>query len=290
MNKNGFEKIYIIGTGSLPLHILKFIMNYRKENFLNFDIVPISYREVFNSTFERYCLKNAPNYRRFDDKNELTDFLLKIEEKSLIISANNYFIFSENIVEKNNLIIINFHNSLLPNHRGMNAALWAMIDKDEYTGITWHKIDKEIDKGFIIYQEKYLIKKNETLYTLTKELLDIGSSYIKNNFTELLSYDYNNLKITNNKSDNLNGKYHYGDELPNNGYLNLESDSEEIDLYLRAFDDNHLNIIPKLKVKIDNIRYEIVKYYNVSEEESFNEEFDLEYIIKDFNLYLNKIV
>lgn len=197
MNKNFFKSVYIIGTGSLPLHILKIITNFNIENNIGLKIIPVSYHEITNSTYERYCLKNNSHFKKFTKKEELNNYLLKIEEKSLVISANNYFIFTKEIVEKENLEIVNFHNSLLPKHRGLNAALWAIIERDKYTGITWHKIDKDIDNGNIIYQEKYKIKNNETFFSLTKKLLDMGVEFIKNNFKKLLNYDYRNCELKN---------------------------------------------------------------------------------------------
>ena len=69
---------------------------------------------------------------------------------ALIISANNTYLFSEAEVNANT--IINYHNALLPYHRGSNAQLWSIWDGDEAAGITWHRVDSAIDHGAILVQ------------------------------------------------------------------------------------------------------------------------------------------
>src|SRR3989304_3548037 len=50
--------------------------------------------------------------------------------------------------------LINIHPSLLPKYRGSSPIQEAILNGDNFSGITIIKMDKEIDHGPIIYQEE----------------------------------------------------------------------------------------------------------------------------------------
>ena len=68
-------------------------------------------------------------------------------------------------------VALNYHNALLPNYRGVNSTSWAILNKEKYHGYTWHLINKSIDAGDIVFQEKIKILDNDTAYTLNIRLL-----------------------------------------------------------------------------------------------------------------------
>lgn len=61
---------------------------------------------------------------------------------------------------------INYHPSLLPKYRGGAAINWALINGEKETGITIHYVDKGIDTGDIIFQEKVEISPEDTVGSL----------------------------------------------------------------------------------------------------------------------------
>ena len=70
---------------------------------------------------------------------------------------------------------INLHASLLPDYRGAAPINWCLINNETYTGATIIKINKKIDCGDILMQEKVLIDKDEDFETLKNKLSSIGS-------------------------------------------------------------------------------------------------------------------
>ena len=70
---------------------------------------------------------------------------------------------------------INLHASLLPDYRGAAPINWCLINNETYTGVTIIKINKKIDCGDILMQEKVLIDKDEDFETLKNKLSSIGS-------------------------------------------------------------------------------------------------------------------
>jgi len=70
---------------------------------------------------------------------------------------------------------INLHASLLPNYRGAAPIHWAIINGETTTGVTTFFIEKEIDTGQIIEQNKINIHENETVGKLHDKLMELGA-------------------------------------------------------------------------------------------------------------------
>jgi phosphoribosylglycinamide formyltransferase 1 len=62
--------------------------------------------------------------------------------------------------------ILNVHPSLLPKHRGANAAAQALAAGDTVTGCTVHYVDEGVDTGEIIAQRKVPVRPGDTAETL----------------------------------------------------------------------------------------------------------------------------
>jgi len=62
--------------------------------------------------------------------------------------------------------IINIHPSLLPKHRGADAAAQALAAGDKVTGCTVHYVDAGVDTGEIIAQREVPVRPGDTAETL----------------------------------------------------------------------------------------------------------------------------
>lgn len=144
-----FEQILILGTGTLALKIAKNLYGlWGAESSPK--LLCASYLESPFSLFGSWCKRAQIPYANFHDKAALSAYLQMLEKPILVISAHNYYLFPAEILQKPNLKIIHYHNSLLPLHRGMNAQMWSLFMQDSLSGITWHCINDKIDCGGII--------------------------------------------------------------------------------------------------------------------------------------------
>lgn len=75
-------------------------------------------------------------------------------------------IASEAVINSPNLGVIGAHPTLLPKGRGRASIPWAIIKNLNYTGLTFFKIDKGVDTGDILYQDKISITSEETATSL----------------------------------------------------------------------------------------------------------------------------
>ena len=72
----------------------------------------------------------------------------------------------------------NLHASLLPDYRGAAPINWAIINGEKETGVTTFFIEKEIDTGKIIFQEKEPISEDDTVGDLYERLMHKGGQLI----------------------------------------------------------------------------------------------------------------
>ena len=72
----------------------------------------------------------------------------------------------------------NLHGSLLPNYRGAAPINWAVMNGEKETGITTFFIDKRIDSGTIILQERIKLTNKTTAAQLHNTLMNKGSKLL----------------------------------------------------------------------------------------------------------------
>ena len=73
---------------------------------------------------------------------------------------------------------INLHPSMLPKYRGTAPIQHAILNGDCETGVTIFKLNKQVDSGNIIIQEKYKIDDSIIFSDLYIELSEFGSKLL----------------------------------------------------------------------------------------------------------------
>lgn len=188
----------------------------------------------------------------FYDVNKADDFFRDLKD-CLVVSVNSFYIFKEPAISQNT--IINYHNSLLPKHRGVNAHIWAIYDGDEYSGITWHLVDSGIDTGKIIVQDK--IRLNDKI--TAGELLMLQHKMAIDTFLLCLKRVVDKKFIPNPASKN--DVVHKKCDFPNSGVLDSSLSFDKISIMLRAMDINIIGAgVPNPKILTPNGYKNIISY------------------------------
>lgn len=187
---------------------------------------------------------------------------LNNNEIDYLISVNYRYIFSDNVLSKVKYPI-NIHASLLPKYRGRTPHIWAIINGEKECGITVHLMDKEVDSGDIILQEKI-------------EILD---SYTGNDLLEILQNKYPDMLVRaleniNNKKKFIKQKEedatYFGKRIEEMGYISFYNCYKIIYNFVRAqaypypgayyyLSDGRKIIIDKIKVSDKKINEPIGK-------------------------------
>ncbi len=84
----------------------------------------------------------------------------------------------------------NLHASLLPDYRGAAPINWAIMNGETETGLTTFFIEKEIDTGKIIFQEKEAIHEQDTAGTLYERLMHKGAGLVLRTVRAIQQGDY----------------------------------------------------------------------------------------------------
>lgn len=83
--------------------------------------------------------------------------------------------------------IVNIHPSLLPKYRGPTPGQTALLLGDTTTGVSLMLLDKEVDHGPILAQEKAYIATTDTAESLYKKLFAAGTKLLENVLPAYLS-------------------------------------------------------------------------------------------------------
>ena len=109
-------------------------------------------------------------------------------------------ILKNNKFNKFNKDITNFHPGIISNHRGLFPIFYAKLNKDNYIGLTFHKVIAKIDSGKIIDEIKIPIERNDGILKLYKKLYfsDQVFNFVKNSLlnSKLMKKNYYKIKIS----------------------------------------------------------------------------------------------
>jgi methionyl-tRNA formyltransferase len=90
----------------------------------------------------------------------------------LIISAGFPWRIPADVLALPRLGAINFHDAILPRHRGPNATGWAFRMDDTETGLTIHRLGSEFDTGPVLAQVRVPITDDDDMSTLMAKMVN----------------------------------------------------------------------------------------------------------------------
>jgi len=110
-----------------------------------------------------------------------------------LLSVYYRYIVSIDILNIVNNKAMNLHPSLLPAYKGTKSSVWAILNNEKYTGVSFHYMDSSIDNGKLILQKEIIIKEEDTAYSLYHKLIGVFSSNFCKAF-DLLMAGYNGVE------------------------------------------------------------------------------------------------
>jgi len=112
---------------------------------------------------------------------------------------------------------INIHTGIIPEYRSADPIFWALYNNDpENVGVTIHFVDKGIDTGPIIYQERVGVTRADDLETLYCKCIKKGAELMSKAISDL---ERGEVKTT--RKDGVQGKAYYHMDLGMWQYLIL---------------------------------------------------------------------
>lgn len=123
---------------------------------------------------------------------------------------------------------INFHPSLLPKHKGCWSGFWCLFDGDAETGVTCHRMVEEFDQGNILLQERVVVAKDDTSFSIYKKLLPVTALCAQRVF-----HQYFQTGLPEGEEQQGEGSYHRRC-LPFDGLIQPEWDDGQVERFIRA--------------------------------------------------------
>lgn len=168
--------IFASGSGTNAQNIIKYF--YSSEN-IRVKLVLSNRKEA--KVLERATQLNVKcmvfNKQDLYESNSVLN-ILKKEEIHWIVLAGFLWLIPENIIEEYNNHVINIHPALLPRYGGkgmygLNVHRAVIENKDKETGISIHMVNKEYDKGKIVFQAKCPVSVNDTPEKLAQKVHEL---------------------------------------------------------------------------------------------------------------------
>lgn len=186
-------------------------------------------------------------------RNKRTAEFTKTYSVDLLLSINYLFIVEPDVIEWPKLEAVNFHGSLLPKYRGRTPHVWAIINNEQETGVTAHKLVEECDEGDILIQKVLPIAYEDTGADILRKFEDIYPEMV----SEVIEI-YSSGKIQAKKQNNEKATY-FGKRTPKDGEINWSWQKERIRNWVRAQAFPYpgaFSFINGRKVIIDRIDYD----------------------------------
>jgi len=150
------------------------------------------------------------------------------ERPDILVSVNYPFLIDDELISLPHLLSINIHGSLLPRYRGRAPLIWAIINGDDYSGITVHAIETGCDTGPVLLQQRVEIPPDAT----GAEMVALYSELYPGLILEALSLISSGNYILSPQDDTK--ATFYGKRTPDDGLIDWSWCKERIYNWVRA--------------------------------------------------------
>jgi methionyl-tRNA formyltransferase len=171
---------------------------------------------------------------------------------NILLSVNYLFLIGQDLINLPSKMAINIHGSLLPKYRGRSPHVWAVINNEQYTGVTAHLIDQNCDTGPILKQISFPIEYNDTGALLLRKFEQLYYPLIKSVITEIQLDEYELVP------QNDAFATFFGKRTPEDGKINWNWQKERIRNWVRAIAPPYPGafcFVKKNKLYIDSIEF-----------------------------------
>ena len=219
------NKIGFFGISTYGLNIFKHLIESDYEIiFATLKSKPMAHVDKLQKEYIALCKKyNIPMLGSVDVNNKETVALAKNTDLCIIGGYDK--ILKSEILNAPTLGIINTHFGIIPENRGCNPVMWAIIDNITQ-GATTYWVNENIDYGKVIDT----LSRPDLTNVTAKEAYDSITEDCTNRFPYILQ------KIEEGyleREMDSEGIYHKAG-IPNQGYLSLDWDKEKIKRYSDA--------------------------------------------------------
>lgn len=187
--------------------------------------------KVLNSNYSDLTkiaeVNNIPFYY-VDQKQKLSMYedIIKEIKPDIVLALGWYYIVPKVIREIPAYGVCGIHASLLPRYAGWAPLVWALINGERETGVSFFKFDDSVDGGDLICQKSFNIEDNDSISDVYYKATELSKTILievlpKLDTIELKKQDKSKLEIWPKRS-------------PQDGEIDFTKSSTEIYNFIRA--------------------------------------------------------
>ena len=151
------------------------------ELCFNDEIIVFSFRETplepkFLDDIESFCQRNGLKF--FEAKSAASKDYKDVWNSNidLVFFVHWRYLLPVEITKNVKLNTVILHDSLLPKYRGFSPTVWAIINGETECGVSMFHLDKGVDAGDVIAQERVKIESDDTVAEVVEK---VTASYLK---------------------------------------------------------------------------------------------------------------
>ncbi|TGK48612.1 methionyl-tRNA formyltransferase [Leptospira bouyouniensis] len=187
----------------------------------------LTHKELKSDSVDTLALENKiPFYYSDLRKDQILLDELKSKKVKYLISVNYRYIIPIQLLESASYPL-NIHGSLLPKYRGRAPHIWAIINGENFTGVTCHIMEVTVDTGPIYSQIKIPISSDTTGNDIINEFKKIYPIVLR----ETLEKIKNQYLPTPQKEEDAT---YFGKRIPEMGYIDILKSKQSIINFVRA--------------------------------------------------------
>lgn len=157
--------IVLFGNNQAAIYALQEIQ--RRENYRVWVVTPANKKvHGWHESLYDYAIKSGVQHvHSYADINQ-SDFADQMAEFKPDLFLSIYYdqIINENLLRLARIASINVHPSLLPKYRGTAPIIWAIVNGESETGVTFHYMESTVDSGAILMQRLVPISATDSGY------------------------------------------------------------------------------------------------------------------------------
>ena len=162
-------KVLICTQGVVCHQLIRYLVE--KHNIAANDLLVFSYKTHENIALFSY-LKDIKVRYTTASICEGTGLELALSfGADIVASAYGREIIPSDVLNNTTIGTFNMHPSLLPDYRGCFSSPWAIINGESSTGITFHEMVANVDKGKILFQKTVPIYPSDTAFAMYHRLM-----------------------------------------------------------------------------------------------------------------------
>lgn len=222
-------RIVFFGSGTYSIPIIKILQKHGLQLVVTTeDKADINEK---HATFAGWLKKEHIPFKTSKLMMENDIKKIKAVKADVAVLASYGVIIKPDVIDLFEKGIINIHPSLLPKYKGPTPIQATILNGEEKTGVTIHKLDEIVDHGPILATKEVKLNGKETMQDLKNLLFKLGAEMLDEIITKLESGE-----ILEEKSQVENKKY-TPKLLRESGHITLDKtpDKTTLDRMIRAY-------------------------------------------------------